>query len=72
MIPYYSTPISRPALGLQHPRRHNLLLLLYMLTLSACALRTTSPPADTGLSLPHVEPNYRALWSNRDAENAFL
>ena len=29
------------------PWRHTLLLLLYMLTLSACALRTASPRADT-------------------------
>jgi uncharacterized iron-regulated protein len=34
------------------PRRRTLLLLLYILTLSACALRTASPPSDTVVLTP--------------------
>lgn len=39
---------SLPCTTLPAHRRHILLLLLYMLTLSACALHTTYPRADTG------------------------
>src|SRR5215510_5097084 len=38
-------PCTTPAA----PWRRTPMLLLYLLTLSACALRTTSPPADTGV-----------------------
>jgi uncharacterized iron-regulated protein len=45
-----TTPLPYPMLAA--PRQRTLLLLLYIVTLSACALRTSSPPSDTAVISP--------------------
>jgi uncharacterized iron-regulated protein len=45
-----TTPLPYPMPAA--PRKRTLLLLLYMLTLSACALRTASPSSDTAVLSP--------------------